>query len=197
MIERIATIGTINRMAMFRVRSFNNQSRDHRPTPDPPSSSPSTGAGGGLRCPDFIVMNRPTRPAALWNQLRSDYYDCHCSEHNESRITANTCPVTLSCDATVLTPTEKVLTVSCRPDIWIMRSLAGHARQPHRRHGNGRFVSLTHVCRTLAKMDPFSGTRANSCRDLICLVKTRPWLVALAESSDGRRGKAILLWQGE
>jgi hypothetical protein len=46
-------------MAMFRARSFNSQSRDHRPTPDPLSSSLRAREQGGPRCLDFIVPNRP------------------------------------------------------------------------------------------------------------------------------------------
>lgn len=34
-------------------------------------------------------------------------YDDRYSEHNELRIAANTCTVTLSCDASVLTPPRK------------------------------------------------------------------------------------------
>ena len=53
------------------------------------------------------VTSTDVRPTALWHRLPSDHYDHRYSEHNESRIAANACPVTLSCAATVLTPARK------------------------------------------------------------------------------------------
>ena len=138
---------------MFRARSFNNQSRDHRPTPDPPSSSLRAIEQGGPRCLDFIVPNRPAeftpsraepiRPTAA----RVGRIDVGSTDASQRRCGTDSVPiimtaaaqsttnrellqipvlVSLSCDATVLTPPEQVLTVSCRPDIWILPSLAGH-----------------------------------------------------------------------
>jgi hypothetical protein len=45
----------------------------------------------------------------------------------------------------------------------------GSSRQPHRRNGNGGFVSFTHLCVTLARMDRFtvseSSQKTNDLRD--------------------------------
>jgi len=43
-------------------------------------------------------------PKGMWNRIDHDHLGERCSEHDEPRIAASTCPAIDTCDASVLMP---------------------------------------------------------------------------------------------